>query len=166
MGVRPAIAGHPLSVPSYRECHHIAIDAAPRACFDALVDVETLPQWQRALTAAQVLERDEDGRPAVSEFVVDARVRTVRYRIRQRYEVPGRITSEYVEGDFRDFGGEWRFVALTADRTHVELDLRIDPGRFVPGPVRAVIADAVMRRALADLKTYLERRPGGPAEGA
>jgi ribosome-associated toxin RatA of RatAB toxin-antitoxin module len=143
-------------MPSYGECHQAEIAAPAQACFDALLDVESLPRWQRALRSARVLERDAEGRAAVVEFEVDARVRTVRYRIRQKYFPPRRIASEYLGGDFRDFGGEWRFEPLGPDRTRVELDLRIDPGRFVPGPVRSLIADAVMRRALGDLKAHLE----------
>lgn len=144
-------------MPSYGEQRRLEIGAPPQVCFEALLDAEGLPRWQRALRSAAVLERDADGRPAVVEFVVDARVRTVRYRIRQTYlQQPRRIVSEYLGGDFRDFGGEWRFEPLPAERTCVVLDLRIDPGRFVPGPVRSLIGDAVMRSALQDLKIHLE----------
>jgi ribosome-associated toxin RatA of RatAB toxin-antitoxin module len=143
-------------VPSYSEVRTVEVDAPPQACFAALLDVERLPTWQRALRRAVVLDRDAEGRPSAVEFEVDARVRTVRYRIRQHYEPPHRITSDYLGGDFRDFGGEWRFTRLATSRTHVALDLRIDPGRLVPGPVRALIAQAVMRAALDDLKGYVE----------
>jgi ribosome-associated toxin RatA of RatAB toxin-antitoxin module len=141
-------------VPDYRECESAEIAASPQACFDALTDFERLPQWQRAVRSVRVLERDEQGRGSLVEYVVDARVKRVRYRLRQVYEEPHRLASTYVSGDFRDFAGEWRFNALGADRTHAELDLMIDPGLFVPGPVRALIADAVMRRALADLQRH------------
>ena len=144
-------------MPAYGECRHVEIRAPRERCYAALLDAEALPRWQRALRSARVLERDAEGRPAVLEYEVDARVRTVRYRIRQTYEPPRRIVSAYLGGDFRDFGGEWRFVALDDARTRVELDLTIDPGRLVPGPVRSLIADAVMRRALADLKAHVER---------
>jgi ribosome-associated toxin RatA of RatAB toxin-antitoxin module len=143
-------------MPAYGECHAVEIQAPRERCYAALLDAEQLPRWQRALRSARVLERDEQGRPAVLEYEVDARIKIVRYRIRQRYFPPDRIASEYLGGDFRDFGGEWRFEALGADRTRVELDLAIDPGRLVPGPVRSLIADAVMRRALGDLKAHLE----------
>lgn len=59
----------------------------------------------------------------------------------------------------RDERGRPSLVELEAhdaDHTLVALDLGIDPGRFVPGPLRALIADAVMRRALADLKAHVE----------
>jgi ribosome-associated toxin RatA of RatAB toxin-antitoxin module len=141
---------------SYGDCQTAEIEATPQQCFDLLTDYERLPEWQGAVRSASILERDAQGRGAVVEYEVDARVKTVRYRLRQVYDEPARLASEYLGGDFRDFSGEWRFVALDARRTRVELDLRIDPGRFVPGPVRGVIADAVMRRALRDLKTHLE----------
>jgi ribosome-associated toxin RatA of RatAB toxin-antitoxin module len=143
-------------MPSYGECHSADIDASPQACFDALTDYEHLPEWQGAVRAARVLERDAEGRGAVVEYEVDARVKTVRYRLRQIYDEPRRLGSEYLGGDFRDFSGEWRFVDLGGERTRAELDLRIDPGRFVPGPIRSAISDAVMRRALKDLKSHLE----------
>jgi ribosome-associated toxin RatA of RatAB toxin-antitoxin module len=141
---------------SYGDCQTAEVDATPQQCFDLLTDYERLPEWQGAVRSASILERDAQGRGAVVEYEVDARVKTVRYRLRQVYDEPARLASEYLGGDFRDFSGEWRFVALDARRTRVELDLRIEPGRFVPAPVRGVIADAVMRRALRDLKTHLE----------
>jgi ribosome-associated toxin RatA of RatAB toxin-antitoxin module len=143
-------------VASYGECQTAEIDATPQQCFDLLTDYERLPEWQGAVRSASILERDEQGRGAVVEYEVDARVKTVRYRLRQVYDEPERLASEYLGGDFRDFSGEWRFVPLEDGRTRAELDLQIDPGRFVPAPVRSVIADAVMRRALRDLKTHLE----------
>jgi ribosome-associated toxin RatA of RatAB toxin-antitoxin module len=144
-------------VPEYGECQSAEIAAPPQACFDALTDFESLPRWQRAVREARVLERDEQGRGSVIEYVVDARVRSVRYRLRQFYDEPARVSSTYLEGDFRDFCGEWRFEARDGGtRTHAELDLSIDPGRLVPRPVRRKIADAVMRTALRDLKRCVE----------
>lgn len=105
----------------------------------------------------RVLERDAQGRGAIVEYEVDAVLKTVRYRLRQLYDEPCRVASEYLGGDFRDFCGEWRFRSIGDDRTRAELDLRIDPGRFVPGLLRAVIADGVMHRALRDLKAYVEQ---------
>ena len=143
-------------MPAYGECRSTDIAAPPRACFAALTDYERLPEWQRAVCAARVLERDARGRGTVVEYEVDARVRRVRYRLRQIYDEPRRLGSEYLGGDFRDFSGEWRFIAIP-EGTRVELELRIDPGRLVPRPVRSAISYAVMARALADLKRHLER---------
>ena len=37
------------------------------------------------------------------------------------------------------------------------LELELDPGRFVPGPVRNVVREVVMGRALRDLKARVVR---------
>src|SRR4051794_4601439 len=142
-------------MPNYGECRSTDIAAPPRACFAALTDYERLPEWQRAVRSVRVLERDARGRGTIVEYEVDARVKRVRYRLRQVYDEPHRLGCEYLGGDFRDFSGEWRFVDQ-GTFTRVELALRIDPGRFVPGPVRAAISQVVMGRALADLKRHLE----------
>jgi ribosome-associated toxin RatA of RatAB toxin-antitoxin module len=151
-------------MPDYGECESLDIGATPQECFDALTDYERLPEWQGAVKAARVIERDAQGRGRVVEYEIDVRVKKVRYRLRQIYDEPHRLASEYLGGDFRDFSGEWRFLERDGGGTRVELDLRIDPGRFVPGPVRSAISDAVMRRALRDLKAHVESRvsPGAP----
>lgn len=143
-------------MPSYGECHSADIAATPQACFDALTDFESLPSWQGAVRGVRVLERDGQGRGTVVEYEVDAKFKTVRYRLRQVYDEPRRLASEYLGGDFRDFCGEWRFEPRGDGATHAELDLRIDPGLLVPGFLRRAISDAVMRRALADLKSFVE----------
>jgi ribosome-associated toxin RatA of RatAB toxin-antitoxin module len=143
-------------MPDYGECRSEEIAATPQACYAALTDYEHIPDWQGAVRSIEVLEHDGEGRGTVVKFEVDAKVKRVRYTLRQVHEPPHRLGSEYLGGDFRDFSGEWRFVDLGGKRTRAELDLRIDPGRFVPGPLRSAISDAVMRRALSDLKAHLE----------
>lgn len=131
------------------------VHAPPRACFDAMADVDGMTEWQGALSEVEVHERDAAGRGTLVTYALDAKLRTVRYTLRLAYEEPRRIDSQYVEGDFRAFRGEWRF-SPHEDGTLVELDLEIDPGRFIPGPVRNVIRSVVMGRALADLKRHVE----------
>jgi ribosome-associated toxin RatA of RatAB toxin-antitoxin module len=141
----------------YGECRSTDVAATPEDCYAALTDFERLPEWQGAVRRVRVLERDAEGRGLVVEYEVDAKVKRVRYRLRQVHHEPDRLGCEYLGGDFRDFSGEWRFQPRNGGRsTHVELDLHVDPGRFVPGRLRTVISDAVMRRALHDLKAHLE----------
>ena len=118
----------------YRDCQSTEIAASAEDCYAALIDFEHLPEWQGAVRRADVLERDDEGRGLVVEYVIDAKVKTVRYTLRQVHEPPRHLGCEYLGGDFRDFSGEWRFTPLDGGRTLVELELRIDPGRFVPAP--------------------------------
>lgn len=137
-------------------CNSDDIAATPQECFAALTEYERLPEWQGAVKRITVLERDEQGRGTVVEYEVDAKLKTVRYRLRQVYDEPHRLGSEYLGGDFKNFSGEWRFNDRGDGSTHVELELDIDPGRFVPGPVKNAIREFVMTRALKDLKAHLE----------
>jgi ribosome-associated toxin RatA of RatAB toxin-antitoxin module len=132
------------------------VAASAQACFDALTDYERLPEWQAAVKSVEVLTRDAAGRGLIVEYAVDAKVRTVRYRLRQVYDEPRLISSEYLGGDFRGFAGEWRFNEREDGTTDIELRLEIDPGRFVPRPVRNAIREYVMTRALRDLKRFVE----------
>lgn len=88
------------------------------------------------------------------EFVVDARIRRVRYRLEQLYDEPPRIGSRYLGGDFADMRGEWRFRP-EADGTRAVFDLAIDPGRAVPRPVRRMLSEHVVRGALRDLADHV-----------
>ena len=137
-------------------CNSDDVAATPQACFSALTDYERLPEWQGAVKQITVLERDDQGRGTVVEYEVDAKVKTVRYRLRQVHDEPHRLGSEYLGGDFKNFSGEWRFLDNGRGGTRVELELDIDPGRFVPGPVKSAIREFVMTRALKDLKAHLE----------
>jgi ribosome-associated toxin RatA of RatAB toxin-antitoxin module len=148
-------------MPAYGERRAIRIKASPQACFDALTDFERLPTWQGAVREARVLERDDVGRGSVVAYEIDAGVRRLRYTLAQDYDEPHRLGSRYLGGDFRDFRGGWHLLADGSFGTRAELDVRIDPGRLVPGPVRNLISRAVVQRALRDLKTHLERTHHG-----
>jgi ribosome-associated toxin RatA of RatAB toxin-antitoxin module len=88
--------------------------------------------------------------------VLDAKLREVTYRLRLAYDEPHTIKSEYVSGDFRDLSAVWRFTENGNGTTDVHLELDIDAGRFIPGPVRSVVRDVVMSRAMSDLKRRVE----------
>src|SRR4051794_41276635 len=92
-------------MPSYGDCQTAEIDATPERCFEVLTDYEHLPEWQGAVRAARVLERDEQGRGSVVEYEVDARVKTVRYRLKQVYDEPRRLASEDLGGGLPAFSG-------------------------------------------------------------
>ena len=140
---------------NYGGCERATLAASPQACFDVLTDYEHLADWQGALKSVEVLERYPDG--ALVVYALDAKVRTVRYTLRLEHDPPHRIGSRYVEGDFRTLEAEWRFTERPDGGTDVVLELELDPGRFVPGPVRNVVREVVMGRALRDLKARVER---------
>ena len=110
------------------------ISASAPEIFTLMLDFERLPQWQRAVKSAAVLSRDRAGRAHEVAYEIDVRLTVVRYTLRHIYDVPSRIGSTYVGGDFRDCEGEWTFDDLGDGTTRAGFRLRIDPGGSSPGP--------------------------------
>jgi ribosome-associated toxin RatA of RatAB toxin-antitoxin module len=136
-------------MPDYAGHREAELAAPPQACFAALTDYAALPDWQRALKSARVLESGDDW--DLVEYEVDAKVRSFTYTLRLRYDEPTAIESEYVDGPFREFAASWRFEPSGAG-TRASVKVRLDPGRFVPRPVARMVEDALLGRALEDLQ--------------
>jgi uncharacterized membrane protein len=134
----------------------IEVDGSPQECFDALADYESFPEWQRAVKAVEVLNRDRDGRGRDVAFEIDAKVRTINYTLRYSYEPPHRISWDYVEGDVKDVDGEMVLEDLGDGRTLATYSLALDPGVWLPGPLQKVLSDQVMKGSVEDLKKRVE----------
>jgi ribosome-associated toxin RatA of RatAB toxin-antitoxin module len=142
-------------MPGYHDTRTIEIDATPADCFAVLTDYERMTEWQSRVCECRVLERDEAGRGSLVEYAIDAKLRVVRYRLRHMYDEPTWVGSEYVQGDFKNFAGDYRFTDQ-GGRTAVRFELTIDPGFRVPGPVTKMLGPAVMGKSLQDLKRRVE----------
>jgi uncharacterized membrane protein len=134
----------------------IVIEGTPQQCFDALLDYEHFPDWQRAVRAVEVITRDAEGRGEEVAFEIDAKVRTINYRLRYSYEPPERITWDYVEGDVKDVDGEFVLEDRGDGTTLATYSLALDPGVWMPGPLRKVLSDQVMKGSVEDLKERVE----------
>jgi uncharacterized membrane protein len=136
--------------------HSAEIEAARENCFAALLEYETFPEWQRAVKSVEVLSRDGEGRGHNVEFVIDAKVKRVRYVLAYSYEPPGWVGWEYVEGDVKDVSGEFVLEQMDDGVTRATYRLTLDAGVWLPGPVQKVLRDQVMKGAVEDLKRYVE----------
>lgn len=134
----------------------VEVAAPPQACFDALTDYESMPEWQSSVKRCEVVSRDGEGRGLEVDFKIDARLRSISYRLRYRYDEPHRIDVEYVEGDMEDLRAEYTLAPEGAGATLVTLSLRVKPGVRVPGPLQRVLEGRLMNGALDDLKQRVE----------
>ena len=139
----------------YRAEQSEHVGGPPQACFDALCDFESYPDWQQAVEAVEVLERDDAG--AVVRFEIDAKVRKLGYTLRYHYDAPRRIWWELVEGDVAAVEGEY-VLEPNGDGTDATYSLGIDPGVPVPGLIARRLTKGVMRRSVTDLRDEVERR--------
>ena len=129
------------------------IEAPPQACFDALVDFRSYPEWQSAVREAEVLD---DGDPVRVSFEVDAKVKKVRYVLDYHLDGPGHLSWDYVEGDVKAIEGEYRLEERDGGGTRATYVLGIDPGMWVPGKVLSLLRDQVMKGSVEELKQRVE----------
>jgi uncharacterized membrane protein len=136
--------------------HQIVVEGTPQQCFDALLDYESFPEWQRAVKSVEVVKRDRSGRGLDVEFEIDAKVRTIHYQLRYSYEPPHRIAWEYLGGDVKDVDGEMVLEDRGDGTTLATYSLALDPGVWLPGPLQKVLNDQVMKGSVEDLKRRVE----------
>jgi uncharacterized membrane protein len=138
----------------------IEIAAPVQACFDAVVDFETYPEWQNAVLDAEILDRHRDGLGRRVRLVVDAKFRKVDYVLHYRYRAPHELSWEFVEGNgVSDIEGDYRFEERD-DLTLATYRLGVDAGIPIPGPIARKLNSEVLRRSVRDLKAEVERRSG------
>ena len=138
----------------------LLIDAPPGACFEAIVDFETYPEWQDAVIGAEVLDRYKDGLGRRVQLRVDAKFREVVYTLHYHYDRPGRLWWDFVDGDGVEYiDGEYLFAPLDdGERTRATYRLGVDPGVPVPGFIFKKLNEGVMGRSIKDTKAEVERR--------
>jgi uncharacterized membrane protein len=134
----------------------IVVEGTPQQCFDALLDYHSFPDWQRAVKSVEVVTRDSAGRGEEVAFEIDAKVKTIRYRLRYSYEPPHRISWEYLGGDVKDVDGEYVLEDQGDGTTLATYSLALDPGMWMPGPLQKVLNDQVMKGSVEDLKKRVE----------
>ena len=114
------------------EVRDITIEATPDEIMDVLVDLESLTDWSSVHQQVEVLERDEQGRPAKSRQVV---------------KVVGVNDEQVLDYTVHDDGVSWTLVSSKQQRaqegrytltpngnsTDVRFELTVDPVVPLPG---------------------------------
>ena len=138
----------------------VEIEAPIETCFDIAADIENAPEWQGSLKDVEVLERHDDGRAAIVETESDAKVKTVKARLRFDYDEYDRITWVQEKGDTKSLEGWWNFEDLGDGRTRATYGLSADPGRMLGmllrGPVEGQVRNFLLGGAAEGLKERAE----------
>jgi uncharacterized membrane protein len=129
------------------------IDAPIDEVWDVVVDIETAPEWQDGFEDVEVLERDDEGRVLVAETESDAKVKTVRNRLRFSYEEPNLVEWRQEKGDLKSLVGAWELEDLGDGRTKATYRLEGDPGRMLGMLIRGPVEGQIR-------KILVEGRPG------
>ncbi|MFN8641550.1 MAG: SRPBCC family protein [Candidatus Binatia bacterium] len=140
----------------------VEIDAPPSSCFAAIVDFERYPEWSGQVTRARILESDDAGVGRVVEFVIDARIKTLRYVLQYAYRRPAELSWHSVDGDIESIEGVSRFRKLGATRTTATCRQEITLGFWLPGPLRRLAERTALAQSVAEFKAYVERLEAQP----
>ena len=136
------------------------IEAPIDRCYEIAADIERAADWQGSLEDVEVLERDEERRPALVETESDAKVKRVRAVLHFSYEPPSAIRWVQQKGDAKSLTGSWSFEDLGGGRTRATYTLEADPGRMLGlllrGPAEARVRDFLVGNAAEGLKRRAE----------
>jgi uncharacterized membrane protein len=145
--------------------HSLEIAAPIETCFDAIVDYESFPRWQSAVSSIEVLTR----RKGLGERVrlhVSAKGQKIDYTLDYSYERPTTISWDFVEGHgVDDVDGVYIFEELGEELTRATYRLGIDPSLPIPGIVARRIHAQALKRSVEELRDEAERRHAEEAEG-
>jgi uncharacterized protein YndB with AHSA1/START domain len=134
----------------------VVVDAPPQVVFAALTDYEGMPEWHGAVSATIVRERDADGRGTEVEYHLDLKIRTLRYVNAYSYDAPRAIDVTMVEGDIKSVAAQYRLEDLGDGRTRLWHEVSVDPGMFVPGPVKNLLTGRMLKDNLNAMKARAE----------
>lgn len=137
------------------------IDAPLEQVWALVEDVLSAPEWQSGLLSMTALERDDQGRAVLVATESDAKVRTVKSRVRFTYDAPTRLSWRQEEGELKRLEGAWLLEDLGDGRTRATYELDSDPGRvlgmLVRGPVEGAIRRQLVEVRPGELKERIER---------
>jgi uncharacterized membrane protein len=132
------------------------IDAPIEAVYAVCADPASAPEWQDGLQSMRILERDGQGRALIGETVNDAKVRSVRSRVRFTYDQPRLVAWRQEEGDPKSVDGAWELEDLGGGRTRATYRLEVDPGRvlgmLIRGPVETRLRQIMVEARPEELR--------------
>jgi ribosome-associated toxin RatA of RatAB toxin-antitoxin module len=134
------------------------IDASPEAVFAVASDLERYPEWQDFLQRVTVTDRDADGRPTLVEAEADAKVTTVKIKLRATRDEPRRVAWRSEGGDLKGLSGAFDIADAGAGRTRATFGLEVDPGFKLGLLLKGPVADRLKERILNGMLDGLKRR--------
>ena len=136
------------------------IEAPLDQVWAVVADVESAPEWQGGMEAVNALERDGQDRATLVETETDAKVRTIKTKVRFSYDPPTRLSWTQEKGDLKSLDGSWQLEDLGDGRTRATYAIDSDPGRvlgmLIRGPVEDMLRGVLVNSRPGELKKRVE----------
>jgi ribosome-associated toxin RatA of RatAB toxin-antitoxin module len=116
-------------------------------------DIEAYPSFMPGCRGARVIEKSDE--ELVGELQLGTTGVEQRFTTRNALERPNRISMSLLEGNFREFSAEWKFVPLSDQACKVSLSMNFEFSRafldLAAGTLFSSMAnaqvDAIVKRA-------------------
>ncbi len=135
----------------------VTVDAPLDRCYEIAADVDHIADWQEGVVGVEILERDAEGRALVAEILNDAKIRTVKVRVRFSYDPPHGLSWKQTKGDLKSLEGSWAF-SEAGGVTTATYALAIDPGRVLGVLARGPVVDRIRDLMVNARPEQLKRR--------
>lgn len=143
------------------------IGASPARCYEVAQHIEAYPEWAEYIKEAEVLARDDEGRPTRASFRAAAMGHSARYVLRYEHgDAPRRLQWVLEEGDImRRLDGEYEFEPVEGEpgSTLVTYRLVVELAVPLPGFVKRRAEGKILLTALDELKRRCEATADDPA---
>jgi carbon monoxide dehydrogenase subunit G len=138
------------------------IEAPLEEVWEVVEDVLGAPDWQGGLKDMEEIERDDEGRVTLAASSSDAKVRTIKSKVRFSYDGPTRLDWRQEEGELKSVDGSWELADLGDGRTQATYNLEVDLGRMlgmvIRGPLVDVLRGQLVGARAGELKERVESR--------
>jgi len=135
----------------------LVINASPQDCYDAICDFESYPSWQKLIQSVKVIEYDDQKRPEVVEFWLDAILKKVKFVNKYEYFPEDFIMSwKAANGDIKTNEGSYVFKKLREGKTNAIFSLHIELGFYAPKRILDYMNNISMRNSIRALKEIVE----------
>lgn len=141
-----------------RASHSALIDAPPEAIMAVITDFESYPEWAGNIREVEIRDSDEEERPKLVWYDVDARIMDLDYVLDYSYHGTERLTWTLAEGEqINKLEGEYR-LEQEGDGTRVHYTLEIDVAFPLPGFLKKRATKQIIDTSLGDLQRRVESR--------
>lgn len=143
-------------MPTDHATETVVVAAPMDRVLSTIRDIERHPKWIKEVIASEVLEKSDDGNPAVASFTATSPVGNDTYTLSYEHAADS-MSSKLVKGRLQT-GQESKYTVRSLDKgkTEVTFDLTIHHNLPLPGFIRGRVIKNLVHSTVDGLKGYVE----------
>jgi hypothetical protein len=143
-------------MPTDHATESIVVAAPMRSVLATIRDVESQPKWVKEVVEAEVLEKYDDGMPALASFTATSPVGKDTYTLSYQH-ADAAMSWSLVKGRLQTGqDATYTLRSLGKGKTEVSFDLTIHHNLPLPGFLRGRVIRGLVHSTVSGLKEYVE----------